>query len=349
MADADPVLSVRELTVEYRTFAGTVHAVRDISFDLHSGESLALIGESGCGKTTLGLALLRLLPKIGHVTTGSIRYRNGSGNSIDLLDLGREDLRRFRWNECAMVFQGAMNSLNPVMRVRDLMRDTARAHRGMRGKGHADPRGRSEELLRMVQLDPDRVLSAYPHELSGGMRQRVLIAMSLLLDPQVLIFDEPTTALDILTQRSIVDVLRSLRERLNFSMIFISHDLSLAAELADRVATMYAGRIVELGGVREAFYRPRHPYTVGLIKAVPPVTGELPEIASIPGSPPSLFDLPSGCAFRTRCEYATQVCERTDPRLEPVDGVPPTTTAHLTACHHASEVRLERKAVATGG
>jgi peptide/nickel transport system ATP-binding protein len=184
------------------------------------------------------------------------------------------------------------------------------------------------------------VLDSYPHELSGGMRQRVLIAMSLLLDPEVLILDEPTTALDILTQRSVVDVLHEVRERLGFSMIFISHDLSLAAELADRVATMYAGRIVETGGVRDIFYRPRHPYSLGLIKAVPPIVGELPDLESIPGGPPSLADLPSGCSFHPRCKFADEQCEQVDPGLLPVTGQPG--AGHEVACLHSDQVHLDR-------
>ncbi|MCW6004231.1 ABC transporter ATP-binding protein [Micromonospora sp. CPCC 205371] len=337
----EPILSVRDLVVEYRTGAGPVRAVRGVSFDLYPNESLAVVGESGCGKTTLGLALLRLLPKLGTVPSGEVLYRRRDGSVVDLLTLDREELRRFRWSEAAMVFQGAMNSLNPVLRVRDQMRDTIRAHR--RRMPADEMRRRCEDVLRKVRLDPDRVLSAYPHELSGGMKQRVLIAMSLLLDPQVLVLDEPTTALDILTQRAIVNVLHELRERLGFAMIFVSHDLPLAAELADRVATMYAGRIIELGGVRDMFYEPRHPYTVGLLKAVPPVVGDLPELASIPGGPPSLLDPPQGCAFRPRCGYAQPDCEPAEPSLLLIGP------RHDVACHHADKVRFERKVVATGG
>jgi peptide/nickel transport system ATP-binding protein len=337
----EPILSVRDLVVEYRTAAGPVRAVRGVNFDLYPNESLALVGESGCGKTTLGLALLRLLPRLGSVPSGEVRYRRRDGRVVDLLTLDKEELRRFRWSEAAMVFQGAMNSLNPVLRVRDQMRDTVRAHR--RRMPADELRHRCEDALRKVRLDPDRVLPAYPHELSGGMKQRVLIAMSLLLDPQILVLDEPTTALDILTQRAVVNVLHELRERLGFAMIFVSHDLPLAAELADRVATMYAGRIIELGGVRDMFYGPRHPYTVGLLKAVPPVVGDLPELASIPGGPPSLQHLPSGCPFRPRCGYVQPDCADTDPELAWV-GV-----RHDAACHHADQVRFERKVVVSGG
>jgi peptide/nickel transport system ATP-binding protein len=328
------ILSVNDLCVEYRTAAGPLVAVNSASFDLHSGECIALIGESGSGKTTLGLGLLRLLPKAARTTSGRIDYRQRDGRVANISSLSNEEMRRFRWQECAMVFQAAQNALNPVARIWDQMYDTVRAHSSM---PRDQVRQRSEHLLKLVQLEPRRVLQAYPHELSGGMRQRVLIAMSLLLDPQILILDEPTTALDILTQRTVIEVLRSLREQLQFAMIFISHDLSLAAELADRVATMYAGSIVELGTVRDIFYAPRHPYTVGLIKAVPPVAGELLDIQSIPGTPPSLLNLPSGCSFHPRCGYARDRCAAEKPALQPVDA------EHCCACHYWPEVGLQRR------
>lgn len=273
---SEPVLSVKDLVVEYRTGHRrddpVKRAVDGVSFDLYSGECLALIGESGCGKTTLALSLLGLLPRLGRVAEGSITYRRRDGRVDDLLRLTKTELRRFRWNECAMVFQGAMNSFNPVLRIWDQMLDTVRAHD--RSAKKSDVAEKAAEVLRQVELDPDQVLRSFPHELSGGMRQRVLIAMSLLLEPQVLLLDEPTTALDILTQRAIVDLIHDLHDRYDFSMIFVSHDLAVAAELADRVATMYDGKIVELEGVRDIFYRPRHPYTKSLISATPTVTAE---------------------------------------------------------------------------
>jgi peptide/nickel transport system ATP-binding protein len=229
-----------------------------------------------------------------------------------------------------MVFQSALNALNPVLRVADQFADTARAHGGSFGGGEAQERAR--ELLKLVQLEPDRVLRAYPHELSGGMRQRVLIAMCLLLDPQIVILDEPTTALDILTQRAVIDVLKSLRDQLEFSLIFISHDLSLAAELADQVATMYAGAVVEIGDVYEIFERPRHPYTEGLIHAVPTVTGELEQLFSIPGSPPDLIELLPGCKFAPRCPYAVERCRAEEPQSEEVSP------GHLVACFNWKQV-----------
>lgn len=333
-----PLLSIRDFKVEYRTGAGaTVHAVRGVDLDLYPGESLALVGESGCGKTTFGLGLLRLLPRLGHAS-GTVTFNRGDGAEIDILGLDGRDLRQFRWRDAAMVFQGAMNAFNPLLKIRGHMHDTMRAHTKASRQEIED---RAGELLRLVRLEPARVMDSYPHELSGGMRQRVLIAMSLLLEPEVLILDEPTTALDILTQRSIVDVLHEVRERLGFSMIFISHDLSLAAELADRVATMYAGRIVETGGVRDLFYQPRHPYTLALINAVPPIVGDLPDLESIPGGPPSLAALPRGCTFHPRCKFATQECKAADPPLLPVTDQ--AGSGHEVACIHSGEVHLERR------
>jgi len=329
----DTILAVRDLWVEYRTSRGRMQAVRGASFDLRKGESLALIGESGSGKTTLGLALVRLLPQAGQIARGTISYRHGR-EPVDVLGLDDERLRRFRWEECAMVFQGAQNSLNPVLTVRDQIFDTFRAHR--RGNGRAIL-GRATEVLRMVQLEPDRILRSYPHELSGGMRQRVLIAMSLLLNPSVLILDEPTTALDILTQRAIIDVLRRLREQLEFATIFVSHDLSLAAELADRVATMYAGRIVELGPVQDIFYRPAHPYTSALLDAVPTVVGESGKLSAIPGSPPDLRSLPPGCPFHPRCSFAIGRCQTDDVPVEMVSA------QQQVACFRWGDVRRDRR------
>ncbi len=335
---AQPMLSVRDLSIAYKARRGLVQAVRGISFDIERGEALALIGESGSGKTTVGLGLMHLLPVTASVTGGSAIYHrsaNGSGpaGEIEVLGLKGGALRHFRWGECAMVFQSALNALNPVLRISEHFSDTARAHGFKAGQGADALRKRSMDLLVRVRLDPERVWRAFPHELSGGMRQRVLIALALLLEPQLLILDEPTTALDILTQRSIMDVLKELRGQLGFSMLFISHDLALAAELADRVATMYAGRIIEIGDVRTVFNNPYHPYTIGLIKAVPTLTGDKSELTSVPGSPPDLINLPTGCKFHPRCPLADERCKREDMALTEV------APGHRVACWRWTDAR----------
>ncbi len=327
-----PVLSVRGLSIDYITRKGPVHAVRDVSFELEKSETLAIIGESGSGKTTLAVGLIRLSPRGTRVTSGEILYTK-SGLTTDVRTLDDEDLREYRWAEAAMVFQAALNSFNPVITIWEQFNDTARAH-GMKDRRRV--RDRADELLDLVHLDAKRVLPAFPHELSGGMKQRVLIALALVLEPQLVILDEPTTALDILTQRSIIDLLKQLREQLGFSMIFISHDLTIAAELADRMITMYAGRVVEEANVDDMFYRPRHPYSVGLLRAVPRVSGALGSVASIPGSPPDLMRLPKGCSYAPRCPYAIDECRAAEPPLVAVD-----TVRHQAACirwKHVAEV-----------
>jgi peptide/nickel transport system ATP-binding protein len=356
------------MSIQYSARRGVVQAIRNVSFDVMPGEALALIGESGSGKTTLGLGIVQLLPATASIAGGSITYRryasshNGSsGNGktqaaqvqdstrriereIEVLELKGNDLRQFRWSECAMVFQSALNALNPVLRISEQFADTARAHGYLSGPRQGGQlTERSHHLLSLVRLDAERVWRSFPHELSGGMRQRVLIALSLLLLPQLLILDEPTTALDILTQRNIMDVLKELRQELDFSLIFISHDLSLAAELADRVATVYAGRIVEAGDVFTIFHNPHHPYTIGLIKAVPTLATDRSELTSIPGSPPDLIDLPSGCKFHPRCPLAIDKCRAEEPPL--LDVGP----GHGAACWRWQEARAALKAYQAEG
>jgi peptide/nickel transport system ATP-binding protein len=344
MSEKDVVLSVKDFSVTYRTERGTVQAVNRASFDLHAGETLALIGESGCGKSTLTLGLIGLLPTTGDIPSGEVLYKARDGKIINLRKLNKEQMRHFLWAECSMVFQGALNSLNPVLKISAMIYDTARAH-GMRAD---EARDRAMKLFEKVRLDPKRVFNAYPHELSGGMRQRVLLATALLLRPQIVIMDEPTTAVDILTQRSIIKVLKQLREELNFSVIFISHDLAVAAEIADTVATMYAGEIIEMGPVADVFYKPQHAYTLGLLQAAPRLSAGAEELHSIPGSPPNLIHPPPGCKFHLRCGFATDVCKSVIPPLvEAIDTKEVLTdgavhyvpyTDHVVACHHRDEV-----------
>ena len=334
-ADLNAPLRIEDVHIGYKTAKGRVQAIRGVSLALKAGESMALIGESGSGKTTLGLGIVRLLVKTAEIHQGDIIYRR-NGSEVNVLNLDPEALRQFRWQECAMVFQSALNAFNPVLRVWEQIWDTAKAHEW---RDKEAVRQRALDLLDFVQLDAKRVIDAYPHELSGGMRQRVLIAMSLLLNPQILILDEPTTALDILTQRTIITLLRRLKEEEKFTMVFISHDLAIAAELADRIATMYAGRVVEIGPMEELFYSPRHPYTLGLIRAVPTVTGGFEELESIPGSPPDFINMPTGCKFHPRCSFATEKCEQEEPDLVAVGGL--AGGDHFAACWHWQEVKVE--------
>ncbi|MCO5218252.1 MAG: ABC transporter ATP-binding protein [Thermomicrobiales bacterium] len=332
---APVILSVRDVSVEYKTPYGWMKAVNNSTMDIRRGEAVALIGESGSGKSTLGFALLRMLVRAARVSTGEAIFTDKNGTTYDLFRMTDKEFRTFRWDKMAMTFQAAQNVLNPVMRISNTFYETARSH-GWNDK--AAVKAKTLDLFKKVQLDPNRVFDAYPFELSGGMRQRVSIALSLLLDPELLILDEPTTALDIITQRAIIDVIKSLREQLDFTMIFVSHDLSLAAELADRVATMYAGEIVEYGPVRDVFYRPEHPYTVGLLNAVPPIVGEeFTPLVAIPGATPNLLNIPSGCPFHPRCPFATDICSTVNPPLVDVGGT------HFVSCHNRDKVTRDQE------
>jgi len=318
------ILSIRGLSVEYLTPRGNLKAVRNVNLDVEKGETLFLVGESGAGKSTLGLTILKLLPeRAARIISGKVLFLEGERN-LDVTELKGEGLRRFRWKNISMVFQGAMNSLNPIMRIRDQLYDVIQAHGMKISKKEAYERMKS--LLDMVKLESDRILGSYPHQLSGGMRQRVMIAMSLLLDPKIIILDEPTTALDVLTQKNIMNVLKEIKSRLNLTMIFITHDLSLAAEMADRIAIMYAGTIVEIGEVNQIFYHPRHPYTAALLKSVPRLSSEIESIESIPGSPPDMINPPKGCKFHPRCPYKHEICMLEEPLLKEVEK------NHYTAC-----------------
>ena len=320
------VLSVENLSIVYHTSRGDVRATNNVSFQMRKGEAMALIGESGSGKTTISLSLIRKLPKNAEVTAGRILY-NRENQIRDVLELSKREMRAFRWNDCAMVFQGAQNAFNPVLKIHKQFEDTARAH------GWTDRRKvreRAMKLLRLVRLDPARVYDSFPHELSGGMKQRALLALSVLLSPQIVILDEPTTALDILTQRAIIDVLNDMQDELGFSIIFISHDLALAAEMADTVATVYAGEVVEIGNVNEMFYRPLHPYTLGLLASVPKLEQHEDHMMSIPGTPPNLINPPTGCKFHPRCQFATEKCQVDVPVLVDYE--------HLAACWHTEAV-----------
>jgi peptide/nickel transport system ATP-binding protein len=312
-----PLLEVTGLSVDYGDGEGAVHAVRDVDLVIHRGEALGLAGESGSGKSTLALAVTRLLRDPARIIRGQVVLHpspqaESSAVPVDLVSLSRSELRPLRWEDIAIVPQSAMNALNPVLGLRAQMTDVLREHRPDMSK--AERFERAGELLDIVGVNRDR-LRAYPHELSGGMRQRAMIAMALLLQPSLIVMDEPTTALDVVTQRQILEELADLRERFGFAMLLITHDLSLLLEVADRIAVMYAGRLVEVAGVEALHDQPAHPYTAGLLGSFPPLVGPRRTLVGIPGSPPDLRQLPPGCPFAPRCAYATDECKEHLPPL----------------------------------
>jgi peptide/nickel transport system ATP-binding protein len=314
-----PILSVNNLKAYFLTIRGAVRAVDNVSFSLEKGESLGLAGESGCGKSTLGYALINLLPPPGKIMEGSILT-----DGIDAAKLSENELRKkVRWKKISMIFQGAMNALNPVYTIGYQMSEPLIYHGGMNKKEALEE---AKRYLELVGLSRD-VVNRYPHELSGGMKQRVMIATALILKPTVLIADEPTTALDVIVQAQIINLMKKLKRELGISIIFISHDLSIISEIADRVAIMYAGKIVELGSSDSVYLKPKHPYTQALLRAVPRIKGKKEKLAFIPGAPPNLIEPPSGCRFHPRCPYALDRCIREEPELKQVES------GHFVACH----------------
>lgn len=307
-----PLLTVDHISISYKTKRGMLQAVNEAFFTIDEGEYVALIGESGCGKTTLATSIVSALPYTAMVTGGRILYQKG-GESIDLLQLSRKHLRTLLWSEISMVFQASQSSFNPVRRIKTQFLDTVHAHD--RTASRHEILEKASELLSVVMLDPNKVLNAYPHELSGGMKQRTLIALSLLLDPRLIILDEPTTALDLLTQEKILTLLRDLKKQYGFSLLFITHDLGIVSELADKVVTMYAGRVVEYAPVKAFFTSPRHPYSKGLINAIPRLTTSDAAPCSIPGTPPDMIGCRNECAFMPRCSYRSNECAQQSPTL----------------------------------
>ena len=312
------ILEIKDFCVDYGVGEKSVRAVDDVELHLDRSKVLGIAGESGSGKSTLVYAVTRLLRAPAVITGGSAMFNvgpsveGGDDEFIDLVTADEAALRRVRWTNVSVVLQSALNAMNPVVRVGKLFDQVLKAHRHDMSRAHR--RARAVELLALVGLSEDR-LQRYAHELSGGQRQRVMIALALALDPQLVIMDEPTTALDVVTQREILNELSELRARFGFAMIFITHDLSLLVELADEIVVMYAGRLVERAQGRALYHSPRHPYTLGLLNSFPPMHGAHHELTGIPGSPPDLSNLPSGCAFHLRCPYAMERCVTQRPPL----------------------------------
>jgi peptide/nickel transport system ATP-binding protein len=322
------ILEVNDLRMHYAIERGLVKAVDGIDFKLEKGEILGIVGESGCGKSSLALTLMKLLPSNGRIVSGRV-----SVGGVDLTEMNDASIRRdIRWKKIAIVPQGAMNALNPVFKVGDQIAQVIRIHTGASKK---EALKMANSLLQRVGVDAARA-GYYPHEFSGGMKQRAMIAMSIALTPPVLIADEPTTALDVLVQAGIINLLISLRKDYQMAIILITHDLALVAQMSDTVAIMYAGKFVEYGKSLSVYGISLHPYTIGLLKAFANIKGPKERLASIPGAPPDLLDPPPGCTFSPRCPYAKDICKKTEPRLQEV------LPGHLVACHFWKEIHEQR-------
>lgn len=312
-------MDIQNLTTYFTTRGGTVKAVDGVSLKIDRGDALGLAGESGCGKTTTALTVMRLLPSNAKVLSGKIFL-----NDIDLLEMDEETLRKeVRMKQLSMVFQGAMNALNPVFRVGDQIRQAILTHEDVAREPAWE---RVQELFSLVGIDPDRA-SDYPHEFSGGMKQRAIIAMSLACNPDLVIADEPVTALDVIVQAQILELIRNLRKKLGLSMIMITHDLSVIADTCNKAAIMYAGKIVESADSVTIFKQPEHPYTQGLIANFPSISGEKKDFEPISGSPPNLISPPTGCRFHPRCPYVEEKCREEEPEIVE------TKRGHVVACH----------------
>lgn len=314
----ETLLDIQHLQVDYQTSSGPVRAANGVSFAIRQGEVFGLAGESGCGKSTVAHAIMRLLRPPAVITGGHVYFKGE-----DVLDMDMPRLQDFRWQDVSMVFQSALNSLNPVLKVKHQLADVIVKHKKLDRKAAFR---RAAELLELVGIEP-RHIESYPHELSGGMRQRVVIAMALALEPPLMIMDEPTTALDVVVSQDIIQQIETLKKEMGFSILFITHDLSLMVEFSDRIAIMYAGDIVELADAQELFENPQHPYTQGLLSSFPELTGEKTKLTGIAGAPPNLLHPPSGCRFHPRCEKAMVHCSEGIPQLQELRS------NHWVACH----------------
>jgi oligopeptide/dipeptide ABC transporter ATP-binding protein len=321
------LLAVENLRTYYRTRQGLLKAVDGVSFTLEKGEILGLVGESACGKTTVALSIVKLLPSVAQVVGGKILLHGDN-----LLSKTEKAMREVRWGRISMIFQGALNSLNPVLPVKEQIAEAMQAHGSFNG---AEVDTTVSHLFKAVRLDPDRRTN-YPHEFSGGMKQRVMIAMALACNPEIVIADEPTTALDVIVQRQILELIRNLRDELHISMILITHDLSVVAQLCDRAVIMYAGRVVEIGDIHRIFESPMHPYTRALLKSIPKMEdAKTQKLSYIPGSVPDLTGPVPACRFYGRCRHGQKICEGVDPQLEE------SSRGNYVACHFWRQLSQE--------
>lgn len=335
MEKDDNIIEVRNLQTWFYTDKGIVKSVEDISFDIPAGKTIGLVGESGCGKSVTSLSIMRLLPEPkAQIASGEIRFQSAAGEqAVDLARMPEKELEKLRGSQISMIFQEPMTSLNPVFSIGNQLDECIRKQ-----YPEADSERRREiafQLLRMVGITREGIYDNYPYELSGGMRQRIMIAMALTGDPRLLIADEPTTALDVTIQAQILDLMRKLKQEIHSSILLITHDLGVIAEMADYVIVMYAGKIVEQGTAEEIFEQTGHPYTEGLMRSKPVLGREVEELYSIPGSVPKPLERPEGCYFSNRCQYCTEICRREYPKAEQVSAT------HQVCCHHILEKRSE--------
>lgn len=302
-----PILEIRNLSVDYNTNRGMIRACDDVSLNIYRGEIVGIIGESGSGKSTMASGILKMITPPGRIAAGEILYYPRQGEPVDLLKLSDEQYAKHRWTNVTTVFQAAQNVMNPTLRIKEHFVETAQAHDSKMDKARILER--ATQLIKKVRLE-ERVLESYPHQLSGGMKQRVVIALSLLLDPDILILDEPTTALDVITQWYILDILRTVHAETGITMIFLTHDVSIIGSVVDRIGVMYSAQMVEYGRVENVFSKPTHPYTAGLLGAIPSLKDDVSKRRAIPGYPPNLLDLPEGCRFGPRCPMVQKgICQ----------------------------------------
>ena len=328
---SDLLLEVKNLRTKYRTEDGTIYPVDNVSFNVKKGQTLGIVGESGCGKSQTALSIMRLIQKPGLIESGDVIFKNES-----LLKKSDSQMRDILGNQMAMIFQEPMTSLNPVFTIGDQVGESVSQHN--KKLSPKEVQKRAIKMLTLVGMPaPEKRYHEYPHQLSGGMRQRVMIAMAMSCNPQLLIADEPTTALDVTIQAQILDLMRKVQKEFNAGMILITHDLGVVAEMCQEVLVMYAGKVVEYGSVEDIFYRPRHPYTIGLLKSIPHFeTGaRLKTLQTIPGLVPNLYKLPQGCRFQDRCKFVSEICRQKEPELENLRGL------HRVACYNSNQTQQE--------